>query len=151
MSDYVVIQKREWISSKTDNLTVLSSNVIYNYPIFGHSLGFPSDPAKFWGKFEEAYKQHKLTHPDEHFAIVMFGPWQAIIPLCRVNLERAKTSTIYLGPEATEHIFKSPVNINRGQFYKFFLPWLKTGLLTSKGQKWKTRRRLLTPVKFLII
>lgn len=53
--------------------------------------------------------------------------------------------TFCLGPEATEKIFRSQHNIYKGQFYTFFLPWLKTGLLTSTGAKWKDRRRLLTP------
>ena len=54
-------------------------------------------------------------------------------------------SKVFSGPEATEKIYRSQHNIYKGQFYQFFLPWLKTGLLTSTGAKWKDRRRLLTP------
>merc|ERR1712227_636113 len=130
LSLHLAKKKREWVSSKKDNLALVSSDILYNYPLFGHSLDFPSDPVEFWSTMGEIYKEHKAAHPDKPYAFVMFGPWQMIVPI---------------RPEATEHIYKSQVNISKGQFYDFFLPWLKTGLLTSKGHKWKTRRRLLTP------
>ena len=48
-------------------------------------------------------------------------------------------------PEATETILRSTVNIRKGLIYDMLNPWLKTGLLTSHGKKWKHRRRILTP------
>ncbi|KAK7590899.1 hypothetical protein V9T40_002512 [Parthenolecanium corni] len=40
-------------------------------------------------------------------------------------------------PEAAEVIFKSSTNIDRSFDYKFLIPWLGTGLLTSTGEKQK--------------
>jgi len=130
LSLHLAKKKREWVACKSDNMELVSSNIIYNYPVFGHSLGFPSDPVAFWDAIANVYEKHKTDYPDKAFAVAMFGPRQMVIPMY---------------PEATEHVYKSQTNISKGQFYQFFLPWLKMGLLTSTGHKWKTRRRMLTP------
>lgn len=44
-----------------------------------------------------------------------------------------------------EMILGSSKNLNKRNIYKFLHPFLKTGLLTSNGSKWHTRRRMLTP------
>lgn len=35
--------------------------------------------------------------------------------------------------------------INKSRDYKFFANWLKTGLLTADGAKWRPRRKIITP------
>ena len=42
-------------------------------------------------------------------------------------------------------ILSSTQHITKSKDYKVFHPWLRTGLLTSTGAKWKARRRLITP------
>lgn len=44
-----------------------------------------------------------------------------------------------------ERILGSSKHINKSTIYNLLNPFLKTGLLTSGGEKWHTRRRMLTP------
>ncbi|XP_025264312.1 cytochrome P450 4C1-like isoform X2 [Camponotus floridanus] len=48
-------------------------------------------------------------------------------------------------PDDLETILSSTKHIEKGFFYDPLHPWLGTGLLTSKGFKWQTRRKILTP------
>ncbi|XP_054723777.1 cytochrome P450 4C1-like [Uloborus diversus] len=48
-------------------------------------------------------------------------------------------------PETVEVVLSSTIEIEKSSEYKFLHPWLGTGLLTSKGTKWKSRRKFLTP------
>uniref|UniRef100_A0A0K0EVM0 Cytochrome P450 4V2 (inferred by orthology to a human protein) n=1 Tax=Strongyloides venezuelensis TaxID=75913 RepID=A0A0K0EVM0_STRVS len=50
-----------------------------------------------------------------------------------------------LHPETSERILSSTEVIRKGPEYSILMKWLGTGLLTSWGDKWKSRRRLLTP------
>ncbi|XP_044271793.1 cytochrome P450 4c3-like [Tribolium madens] len=50
-----------------------------------------------------------------------------------------------LSPEDCELVLSNPIHNEKGYIYKLLHQWLKKGLLTSKDQKWQTRRRILTP------
>lgn len=47
--------------------------------------------------------------------------------------------------EEVERIISSSKHTDKSLLYNFIKPFLKLGLLTSNGQKWAERRRLLTP------
>jgi cytochrome P450 len=44
-----------------------------------------------------------------------------------------------------EKILTSSKHLEKSGLYSFLHPFLKTGLLTSHGEKWFQRRRILTP------
>jgi cytochrome P450 family 4 len=44
-----------------------------------------------------------------------------------------------------EKILNSSKHLQKGEIYSLLDPFLKTGLLTSAGEKWFKRRRMLTP------
>lgn len=52
---------------------------------------------------------------------------------------------ILFHPDTIQEVLKSSVTINKDWLYDILHPWLGTGLLTSSDNKWRTRRKLLTP------
>lgn len=44
-----------------------------------------------------------------------------------------------------EVLLGSNVHITKSDSYKFTLPWIGEGLLTSTGHKWRTHRKIITP------
>uniref|UniRef100_H2Y6M9 Uncharacterized protein n=1 Tax=Ciona savignyi TaxID=51511 RepID=H2Y6M9_CIOSA len=63
-------------------------------------------------------------------AVVWLGP----VPLVAI-----------VHPDAAEVVLRSSKHMEKSFVYRFLHPWLGTGLLTSGGEKWKQRRRLITP------
>ncbi|XP_071442001.1 cytochrome P450 4C1-like [Hetaerina americana] len=69
--------------------------------------------------------------------------------------EKGALFRIWIGPfmgsvhisswKYAEEIFNSNVHIEKSSTYDFLHKWLGTGLLTSTGAKWHSRRKLLTP------
>lgn len=57
----------------------------------------------------------------------------------------SEPTLVILRHQAAESILTSNVNLNKADAYKYIHPWLGRGLLTSTGNKWRARRKLLTP------
>lgn len=48
-------------------------------------------------------------------------------------------------PKDIEVILGNPKSTQKSELYDLLFPWFNTGLLTSAGRKWQTRRKILTP------
>ncbi|XP_043273337.1 uncharacterized protein [Venturia canescens] len=93
-------------------------------PLFGNILSF-------MGPLEEV--RQKLRRLNEEYYPI-FKLWG--VNLAMINIRH---------PDDAEILLSSTKHIEKGLLYKFMHPWFGTGLLTSKGEKWRSRRRILTP------
>ncbi|XP_059471990.1 cytochrome P450 4C1-like [Neocloeon triangulifer] len=93
-------------------------------PLFGNSLSFATSR-------EESYKyMMQLTKTYYPVLRTWMGPTPVIHPL---------------DPNIVEIILTSSQHITKSLEYAFISDWLGTGLLTSTGSKWHSRRKMLTP------
>jgi cytochrome P450 family 4 len=81
-------------------------------------------------------------------------PPQFIKILQRYFDDHGKLVRLWLGPQLVvlmtdpkdvEVVLTSKNLITKSDEYNYLLPWLNTGLLTSTGNKWLSRRKVLTP------
>nr|NP_001165933.1 cytochrome P450 4AB22 precursor [Nasonia vitripennis] len=66
-------------------------------------------------------------------------------PICKIWLGPRHAVVSLLHPDDIEVLLTSSKHINKGDSYTYLHTWLKTGLLTSSGDKWRQRRKILTP------
>ncbi|NXF87119.1 CP4V2 protein, partial [Eubucco bourcierii] len=77
----------------------------------------------------------QLQHYSEEFrSLPLFKLWVGPLPF-----------VILYHPDSVEAILTSSKHIEKSYLYKFLHPWLGTGLLTSTGEKWRSRRKMITP------
>ncbi|XP_041452465.1 cytochrome P450 4V2-like isoform X2 [Lytechinus variegatus] len=97
-------------------------------PLVGNAHTFKSDQREFFVDMRHLMDEYRARSGG--LMRMWLGPVPALV------LYKAKHMEVVLN--STRHIRK-------GYIYKFLEPWLGLGLLTSSGQKWFHRRKLLTP------
>ncbi|XP_048116947.1 cytochrome P450 4V2 isoform X2 [Alosa alosa] len=96
------------------------------YPIVGNALSFKSNGRDFFCQLVGYTVQFR----DTPLLKVWIGP----VPFL-----------LLFHAETIETVLNNPVHMDKAYAYKFLHPWLGTGLLTSTGDKWRRRRKMLTP------
>ncbi|KFP28925.1 Cytochrome P450 4V2, partial [Colius striatus] len=96
------------------------------YPILGNALLLDRDGEGFFKQLQ-FYVEELRSWP-------LFKLWLGPLPIM-----------ILYHPESVEVILSSSKHIEKSYLYKFLQPWLGTGLLTSTGDKWRSRRKMITP------
>ncbi|XP_045615139.2 cytochrome P450 4C1 isoform X1 [Procambarus clarkii] len=96
-------------------------------PILGNALEVNVEPRELFQLIQCGSYMWSLRGP-------LFRVWAGTTPL--VQLVQCS---------AAEVILSSSKHLDKSRDYTFLHPWLGTGLLTSTGSKWHSRRKLLTP------
>ncbi|XP_067213620.1 cytochrome P450 4C1 [Linepithema humile] len=85
----------------------------------------------FQGSLEDIWKNWRSLS-DDFYPITKF--WMFFTPAVLIR-----------HPDHVEKILSNVKYINKSYWYEILHPWFGTGLLTSQGAKWQTRRKILTP------
>jgi cytochrome P450 family 4 len=94
------------------------------YPIIGNLLEFIATPEEMFKIDRKLLRQY---YP-------LYKEW---------TLNYGGVNMIY--PDDVELVLSSSKHNEKSMVYNFLHSWLGTGLLTSTGAKWQTRRKILTP------
>ncbi|XP_008543199.1 cytochrome P450 4C1 [Microplitis demolitor] len=94
------------------------------YPILGNVLDLAVSPENFWNFHRRLAKDFYPVYK------YWLGTWPVV--------------HIY-HPDDLKVLFASSKNTEKSLFYDFLRPWLQNGLVTSEGNKWRGRRKILTP------
>ncbi|XP_073501459.1 cytochrome P450 4V2-like isoform X2 [Phyllobates terribilis] len=97
-----------------------------NYPLVGDALMLKPNGGDF-------FKQ-----------IIEYSETLRHLPLIKLWLGPVPFLILYHA-ETIEPILSSSKHMDKSFAYKFLHPWLGLGLLTSTGDKWRSRRKMLTP------
>ncbi|XP_010399873.3 cytochrome P450 4V2 [Corvus cornix cornix] len=96
------------------------------YPVLGNALLLD-------GTGEGFFKQLQF-YSEEFRSWPLFKLWIGPLPVM-----------VLYHPDSVEVILNSSKHIEKSYLYDFLHPWLGTGLLTSTGDKWRSRRKMITP------
>ncbi|XP_062855848.1 cytochrome P450 4V2 [Trichomycterus rosablanca] len=96
------------------------------FPLIGNALQFKTNAADFFNQLVEGTSQNR------HRPLVKV--WVGPIPFL-----------ILYHAENIEAVLSNSRHLDKSYSYRFLHPWLGTGLLTSTGDKWRSRRKMLTP------
>ncbi|NWS94435.1 CP4V2 protein, partial [Mionectes macconnelli] len=96
------------------------------YPVLGNALLLERDGEGFFNQLK-FYSEEFRSWP-------LFKLWIGPLPVM-----------VLYHPDSVEVILNSSKHIEKSYLYDFLHPWLGTGLLTSTGDKWRSRRKMITP------
>eukprot|EP00057_Strongylocentrotus_purpuratus_P003571 XP_003726922.1 PREDICTED: cytochrome P450 4V2 [Strongylocentrotus purpuratus] len=97
-------------------------------PLVGNAYAFKSDQREFFVDIQSIFNEYRAKTGG--IIRMWFGPAPVLV--------------LY-GAKYMEVILSSSQHVRKGFLYRLLEPWLGLGLLTSTGQKWFHRRKMLTP------
>ncbi|XP_054714947.1 cytochrome P450 4V2-like [Uloborus diversus] len=112
----------------------IPSKQVNLFSILGNFADFPPERARNGYSFNVYLLQTLSAYSHLFKKEKLYCFWISYFPF--IVLKKA---------EAVEDVICGTKMMEKGWVYKWLHPWLGTGLLTSHGGKWKSRRKLLTP------
>ncbi|XP_064005091.1 cytochrome P450 4V2 [Pogoniulus pusillus] len=104
-------------------------------PVPGVSPCFPVlGNAPLFDRSGQGFFKQLQKHSEEFRSLPLLKLWVGPLPV-----------VILYHPDSVEVILTSSKHIEKSYMYRFLHPWLGTGLLTSTGDKWRSRRKMITP------
>lgn len=97
-----------------------------NYPLVGDALMLKPNSAAFFQQIIE------FTETLRHLPLIKL--WIGPNPIL-----------LLYHAETVEPILSTSKHMDKSFLYRFLHPWLGLGLLTSTGEKWRSRRKMITP------
>ncbi|NP_001072667.1 cytochrome P450 family 4 subfamily V member 2, gene 2 [Xenopus tropicalis] len=97
-----------------------------NYPLIGDALFLKNNGGDFFLQICEYTESYRLQ------------------PLLKVWIGTIPFIVVYHA-DTVEPVLSSSKHMDKAFLYKFLHPWLGKGLLTSTGEKWRSRRKMITP------
>lgn len=89
---------------------------------------------------------HQLERNPRDFTQQFFRLFEEYSHLPVIRLLIGSHPMIFVcSPEEAEPLLNSTKHLDKSSDYRFMNPWIGDGLLISTGDKWKSRRKLLTP------
>ncbi|XP_076870537.1 cytochrome P450 4V2-like [Brachyhypopomus gauderio] len=96
------------------------------YPFIGNALQFKTSAGDYFSQI--------VGYTKEYWNAPLLKLWVGTVPFL-----------VLFHAETIEAVLNNSVHVEKAYAYTFLHPWLGTGLLTSTGEKWRRRRKLLTP------
>jgi len=104
---------------------------IKKVPVLGHGMFLQTDPVAFLKQVNEIIGYQREKYPEDQEALLWMSPFHPAI-VCYTN-------------ESLKFLMSNSEYNDKSVVYEFFNDWLGKGLLTASKDKWKSRRKLLTP------
>jgi len=101
-----------------------------SYPLVGHALSLPSEPDKFFKAYLKVSEQLS-TEKNNKLGMLWYGLYPADL--------------LVIHPESAEIFLKGNKHTVKSSEYEYVSSWICQGLVTSHGDRWRRKRKLLTP------
>jgi len=127
----LINQKNKSLRKSLSNIRNAENSIIPYKLFLGHAALVSADLNTMYEAVEKTIDFHRKNYPEEHSLVIWYSPLKPVI-------------YVYTAEGVAQIVKKKEWN-EKSFFYTLLHNWLGNGLLTSKGEHWSKRRKILTP------